>query len=222
MNTKTNYSDAGRPATVQELLRRFAAGNPPGRPERVRYLAEPCYKEIEGRTWTLAGDGWVYLWLEKRVQGFRDYEVPPPGMGYVEVPEVLGRLRQGAAVQTEVPSVDGPAGPRCVQEVRLAGGGRAVVRRVDLQRLLALDWCRLGPGPVCYGGLALWQNGAVRWLVFQGNFGGHAVRGIVECLEPRDVVRRGVRRPVSAAQKRGKNGAKMGPKRGGGAVAKVS
>lgn len=208
------YTFQSRPTTVQELLRRFAAGNPPGRAEGLRYLAEPCYKEIigsNGKEWTVAGDGWVFLWVQARVPGFRQYVVPPAGGVYEDVPGWIARVREGA-VASEVPGDDGVGDAAGVQEVRLLPQGRALVRKVDLERLRCLDWCRVGGGREWWG--EAWRNGAAQWLVFEGHFERYKVRGVVKCVAP-EVAVSGRKAPVlpgktgrNRGQKRSKQGVK--------------
>lgn len=183
-----------RPATIQELLRNFAAGNPPGRPEQLRYLAAPFYKVTgDGGTITMAGDGRAFIWTKRRVPGFRDYIVPPAGVGYVDIPSVLAKFM--GAPQTELPGLDGPSGPRAVQEIRLSHG-RAIIRRTDLERLLMLDTCRISGGSEFFH-RAAWENGGAKWIVFAGNFAEFAVCGVVFCQEPRTP--RLKRKPSTAA-----------------------
>lgn len=168
-----------RPDTAQQVLRLFAASTARAVPERLRYLARPHYRLIGGKPVTLAGDGRVFLWAHGRVPGFADYEIPPGGFGYVDMPAILA-LHRGPA-QIDAPAPAGGWKGQAHDEV-VVSNFPALVHRYDLARLMLLDTVRLGPGEPYKRGS--WQTS---WctLALTWKHGTASGAGLVFCKLPR-------------------------------------
>lgn len=181
-------SELPRCARIQDVLRRFAAGTGRKVPERYRFLRVPAWHpRADSKTWTVAGDGSVFIWAGRRVPGFADYVMPSPGMGYFDLAEVWGLWRPAGSYDF-APAPLGAWGSGQSDTIYLAQCP-ADVRRYDLARLQLLDRCALGHG-------LEWRDkgGRVvgwRTLRFEGDFDGVKMRGVVFCQPPAAIRREG-------------------------------
>lgn len=169
-----------RPGSPQAVMKLFAASNLPKQPECLRYLSRPHYRTIGQRTVTFAGDGRVFLWAHSRIPGFADYQHPPPGMGYVDVPDVLA-LRRGFA-QIDCPQPAGPWTAGAAMDEVWISQHAARVRRFDLARLNLLNTVQLGAGEkfVENGYTTGWRTVGIWW-----KHGTLAGEGLILCPPPR-------------------------------------
>lgn len=180
MSKNTQPPQLPRCPRVQDLLRQFSSGTGPAVSESARYLAVPFYHTRgDGRTVTVAGDGRGFIWALSRVPGFADYQVPPAGFGYFELPRIWGLYRPGSELPAPLPR--GAWGSRQADTVFITQSP-AVVRRYDLARLQLLDTCTLGPGEAhrdAAGRPCGWKS-----ISFRGTFGSISLQGVVFCDAP--------------------------------------
>ncbi len=187
----TLFAALQRPTSPQALLRLFAAGAGPHVPHVLRYLAVPHYRTIGGKTVTFAGDGRVFLWTTgQRVPGFSDYQHPPAGMGYVDVPSVLALKRNGGQTQPCPMPAGSWTGAACDDVYFMQHPAR--IRRFDLMRLSLLDSVTLQNGEQVKHASGLthyWRTVGITW-----KWGSLSGSGVILCQPVRAAGRKHTRR----------------------------